>query len=91
MLAAADDYLRSLPLAARLATACFSRIACRICCLVGCSIHRYLSATTERDMEPGGSTYAGLGRYHSPQLLELLARLDADIFITGHTAGNGWR
>ena len=87
VLAAADDYLRSLPLAARLANRVFLSHSLPDLLSVGLFDQSIFERElTERDMEPGGSTYALVwGRYHSPQLLELLAqRLDADIFITGH-------
>jgi hypothetical protein len=87
VVAAVDDYLRSLPLAARLANRIFVSHSLPDLLSFGLFdwsvFERELS---EGDLEPGGSAYALVwGRYHSPQLLDLLAqRLDADTFITGH-------
>ncbi len=88
VLGAVDHYLLSLPLAARTANRIF----------LSHSLPDALSASafdpdvfhrapTARDYEPGGSAYALVwGRFHSPELLDVLARrLDVDWFIAGHT------
>lgn len=88
VLAAADEYFASLPLAARTAHGIF----------LSHSLPDPLTMTrwdagvlrrrpTPADLEPGGAAYALVwGRCHSPESLDYLAaRLGADIFITGHT------
>jgi hypothetical protein len=87
VLAAVDDYLSSLPLAARLANGVFLSHSLPDLLSIGAFDRSVLEREpSQRDLEPGGSAYALVwGRYHSPQLLDLLAQLlEADIFITGH-------
>lgn len=87
VLAAVDDYLRALPLAARLANRIFLSHSLPDLLSFGLFDRSVFERQpTEHDLEPGGSAYALVwGRYHSPQMLDSLAqRLDADIFIAGH-------
>lgn len=88
VLAAVDDYLAALPLAARTG----NRI------LLSHSLPDPLSLgsfdpdvlrrpLTPQDVAPGGSAYALVwGRFHTPAALDVLARrLDVDLFVVGHT------
>jgi hypothetical protein len=88
VLAAVDDYLASLPLAARTASGI----------MLAHSLPDSLSmplfddtvfqrVPTMRDMEPGGSAYALVwGRFHTPEALDYFAqRLGVELFVVGHT------
>ena len=87
VLAGLNDYVRSLPLAARLANRIFLSHSLPDLLSIGLfDLTVFSRELSEHDLEPGGSAYGLVwGRYHSPQLLDLLAqRLDVDLFITGH-------
>jgi hypothetical protein len=87
VLAGLNDYVRSLPLAARLANGIFLSHSLPDLLSIGLfDLSIFERELSEHDLEPGGSAYGLVwGRYHSPQLLDLLAqRLDVELFITGH-------
>lgn len=87
VLEAVDDYIRSLPLAARTASGIF--LAHSLPDPLAMEIFDetiFARQPTERDMAAGGSLYSLVwGRFHSPQSVEYFAqRLNADVFIVGH-------
>lgn len=88
VLAAVNDYIASLPLAARLANGIFLAHSLPDAFYVE---HFDLSVfdrePTAADMSPGGPAYALVwGRFHTPPLVELFARrLGVEWFIVGHT------
>ena len=88
VLAAVDDYLRSLPLAARLANGIFLSHSLPdplSMSLFDDSI--FLRTPNHRDMEPGGSAYSLVwGRFQSAASLDYFAeRLGVELFVVGHT------
>ncbi len=88
VLAAVDDYLQSLPLAACTGNRIFLSHSLPDLLSIGLfDWSVFERPLNPADIEPGGSAYGLVwGRFHSPQLLDLLAqRLNVDIFITGHT------
>jgi hypothetical protein len=88
VLAAVNDYIASLPLAARLANGVFLAHSLPDAFYVE---HFDLSVferePTPADMSPGGPAYALVwGRFQAPPLVELFARrLGVEWFIVGHT------
>jgi hypothetical protein len=88
VLEALDDYLGSLPLAARTASGIFlSHSLPDPLSLSLFDFNVFDRVPTEQDLETGGAAYSLVwGRFHSPEVLDLLAqRLGAEIFIVGHT------
>jgi hypothetical protein len=88
VLAAVDDYLESLPLAARTASGIFLAHSLPDPLSMALFDESVLRRTpTQRDLEPGGSAYSLVwGRFHSPGALDYFAqRLGVEIFIVGHT------
>jgi len=88
VLEAADEYMRSLPLAARAANGIFLSHSLPDPYSISTFDPSFLlREPTEQDLEPGGSAYALLwGRFHTPESLDLLAEmLGADLFVVGHT------
>ncbi|MFH1748648.1 MAG: metallophosphoesterase [Planctomycetota bacterium] len=87
VLAAVDNYIRALPLAARTASGIF--IAHSLPDPLSMEIFDekiFEREPTERDMLAGGALYSLVwGRFHSPEAVEYFARrLSAKLFITGH-------
>ncbi len=88
VLAAVNDYIASLPLAARLANGIFLSHSLPD----ALSWDQFDPAVLEReptadDLEPGGSAYALVwGRFQTPEMVDAFARqLGAEVFIVGHT------
>lgn len=88
VLAATEDYIASLPLAARTA----NRIWLSHSLPDPLMMDHYDLSVFERqptagDYAPGGAAYALVwGRYHTPPALDAFARrLDVDLFVIGHT------
>ncbi len=88
LLAAADDFYASLPLAARTASGIFLAHSLPDALWAG-----QFDATvfdrepTDADLEPGGAVYALVwGRFQTPEVVEAFAKqLGAEIFVVGHT------
>ena len=88
VLAAANEYMDSLPLAARTANGIF--LAHSLPDPMSVEMFDptiFQRKPTQFDVEPGGSAYSLVwGRFHTPQTIDLLAELlNAQIFIVGHT------
>lgn len=88
VLAAVNDYVGSLPLAARLANGIFLAHSLPD----PFSIDRFDLSVLDReptaeDLAPGGAAYALVwGRFHSPETIEFFAeQLGVDLFVVGHT------
>ena len=88
VLAAVDDYLAALPLAARTGNGVFlSHSLPDPLCAPRFDATVFDREPTRSDVEPGGSAYALVwGRFHSTELVEELAQqLGAGVFVVGHT------
>lgn len=88
VLAAVNDYVASLPLAARLANGIFLAHSLPDAFYVETfDLSVFEREPTEVDMSPGGAAYALVwGRFQTPEVVELFARrLGVDWFIVGHT------
>lgn len=88
VLAALDDYLVSLPLAARTANGIFLAHSLPEPLALSLFDFTIFDRVPEgHDLEPGGAAYSLVwGRFHSPDVLDHLAqRLGVEVFIVGHT------
>jgi hypothetical protein len=88
VLAAVDEYIAALPLAARTANGVF--LAHSLPDPLSISTFDatiFERAPTDADMEPGGAVYALVwGRFHTAPAVEVLAeRLEVQTFVVGHT------
>ncbi len=95
VLAAVNDYIASLPLAARTANNMFLSHSLPDALYVDSyDLSLFDRLPTEADMRPGGAAYALVwGRFQAPEVIERLAqRLGVEVFIVGHTPqDNGHR
>ena len=88
VLAAVNDYIASLPLAARLANGIFlAHSLPDALCVERFDLTVFDREPTAADLSPNGSAYALVwGRFQTPEVVELFARrLAVDLFVVGHT------
>jgi hypothetical protein len=88
VLAAVNDYIASLPLAARLANGVFlSHSLPDAMHAEQFDLSIFDREPTTADLSPGGAAYALVwGRFQGPRIIELLAhRLQAEVLVIGHT------
>lgn len=88
VLAAVDEYVCALPLAARTANGLFLAHSLPDPLFIDVFDPKVLTREpTAQDLQPGGSVYALVwGRYHTPETVDRLAELlDARLFVVGHT------
>ncbi|MBU0640510.1 MAG: metallophosphoesterase [Planctomycetes bacterium] len=88
VLAALNEYIMALPLAARTSNGIFisHSLPDRVM-MHSFDDSVFLRKPTAEDLMPGGSAYALVwGRYHHPEVVEIYAkRFDAQLFLVGHT------
>ena len=88
VLEAVNEYLRSLPLAARTDNGIFlAHSLPDPLSMPSFDDSIFQRNPTPRDMEPGGAAYSIVwGRFHSPEVLDYFAqRVGAKLFVVGHT------